>query len=294
VVETQTEQAFQDLNLIFCELTSLLLLSPSASDKQPQRSSSFGLRRVAPYIVRLLNGTPTSRSGLSRPVSAQAYTALLPSIWALANAAISSSPAEEDDEEEDADVLQATLQHALRAPSTSAVKRASAEFVGRLLLLDSERQYHGPLRLAEASEWILHLPKTLWELGGRDPSTSEVIIRVLLRLGQRRARCLTSEVRGCRCVPSGVGLTQHFHQVSTGLLVRLVPFFMVTHATRGQLPGPYSKLPPALRRLMLDTVSKLQDMSEGDDTGATQAVVSATAGTEEAAYWANIRLAITV
>jgi pre-rRNA-processing protein IPI1 len=182
---------------MFCELTSLLLLSPSTSSFKTARQSPSGPRQVAPYIVRLLNGASANGSALARPVPPQAYNALLPSVWALANANLANNMMDED-----SDVLQATLQHALRISSSSATKRASVEFVGRLVLLDTERQYHGDLRLSMQpgalrsliEEWVLHLPKTLWEVVARDPSMSEVIIRLLLRLAQRRARCLTPEV----------------------------------------------------------------------------------------------------
>jgi pre-rRNA-processing protein IPI1 len=64
---------------------------------------------------------------------------------------------------------------------------------------------------------------------------------------------------------------------------------MVTHATRGLLPGPYAKLsPPSLKRLVLDAVATLlcDDRSNGETL--TQAVTSATTKTAEEGYWRSI------
>jgi pre-rRNA-processing protein IPI1 len=64
-----------------------------------------------------------------------------------------------------------------------------------------------------------------------------------------------------------------------------VPYFSITHATRGQILGPYSKLPSpsATRRLALDLVALI-----GDDPALTSAVDAAVLGTEEESYWRNI------
>lgn len=79
----------------------------------------------------------------------------------------------------------------------------------------------------------------------------------------------------------------------TSLRSRLVPYFTITHASRGQLPGPYTRLPTAspIRRLALDVVVTLAMSSAGDES-LSQAVSIATAGTEEAGYWQHLRSAV--
>jgi hypothetical protein len=204
----QVEQAFQDLNILFCELCSLLLLSPSASvprrGTQPISSAASSASNalitghVALYIEGLLAAASNNSIGLARPLTTPAYTALLPSIWALLSSV--DAPSE---------LLEATMQHALSVSSTSGIKRATIQFVGRLVVLQGERGYAGPLCFPThstagttsnlASEWIQHLPKTLWELGSRDLGTSEVVLRILLHLAHRRSRFLSREVSTVLC-----------------------------------------------------------------------------------------------
>lgn len=73
----------------------------------------------------------------------------------------------------------------------------------------------------------------------------------------------------------------------------MVPYFSITHATRGQLPGPYTKLPVAhpLRRLVLDLISTLARLCQGKvtDDGLMVAVSLVTAGTQEADYWVHLQ-----
>ena len=76
----------------------------------------------------------------------------------------------------------------------------------------------------------------------------------------------------------------------------MVPYFSIAHATRGQIPGPYTKLPVAhpLRRLVLDLISTLARLRRGKvtDKGLMSAVSHATAGTQEADYWVHLLLLI--
>jgi hypothetical protein len=85
-------------------------------------------------------------------------------------------------------------------------------------------------------------------------------------------------------------------KVAGGIIARLAPLFTVSHATRGKLSGPYSKLPPALKRLTLDTVFALLTLHGSDVDGADlrEAVASATSGTEDGQYWARLESARTV
>lgn len=146
------EQAFQDLNVIYCELTSLLVLvSDPSGTRDGRRENRFRAPRhrsspclksdfslslqgdlVKSYVIRLLRGDGGSGAQLPRPISAVVYTALLPTIWALLNQRSGQHP-----EKESSTVLAATLDHATRTSSGSAVKRLTVEFVGRLLLVSA-------------------------------------------------------------------------------------------------------------------------------------------------------------
>ncbi|TFK41082.1 hypothetical protein BDQ12DRAFT_678857 [Crucibulum laeve] len=284
--DIKLEQAFQDLNLIFCELTSLLIISAqNGLSQQGRRGKSRHAARsthrfkntlsiqmfaVSAYVIKLLrNGTG---SQVSQPLSPLAYIALLPTIWALLNNPIANH------KETATDVLQATAEHAIKTFSKSPCKRMTIEFISRLILLDSEPQYLGYFRLGRDTaedqkfeDWLLHLPQTLWEVGGGNPSTSEVILRALLRILQRRSTLVN---------PKNV----------VALRSRLTPIFSITHAVRGQILGPYSKLPSSLlRRLALDVCGTVLLICGGNDEGLTAAVDLAVAGTQEESYWAHVQ-----
>jgi len=288
----QVEEIFQDLNLIYCELTSFLVLASSSGDHQAQHprrkrshrrkdanatsatsSPPLQVSRVSDYVVKLLQGeslSGPSQTSLARPITSTAYSALLPTIWSLL-----SSPSQE---ETSGEVLRVVVEHAIKASSSSVVKRSTVDFLARLILLEREAEYSGTFAIGRNSEediklqeWILHLPKTLWELGASHLPTTETILRFLLRLCQRGSALLRGETL-------------------SSLRARLVPYFIITHATRGRLPGPYARLPPtsALRRLVLDVVVTASSGDDGNDA-LKAAVDEAVKGTEVETYWKSVR-----
>ncbi|KAK7694838.1 hypothetical protein QCA50_002026 [Cerrena zonata] len=300
--DIKVEQAFQDLNITYCELTSLLLLvsptptpahvpqypqnsRPTTNGKKPvsaitpARLASLQVDRVHDYVVRLLRGEPplgNIQTGIPRPIAPSVYSALLPTIWALINhAALERSQGERS-------LLVATIEHAVKVSSSSATKRHTVDFLGRVLLLSTIPEYHGPIRIEWSSEegenlgeWLLHLPKTLWELGSNNQASTEVILRLILRLHQRRHPLLCNE------------------HTSTAIRTRLAPYFVIKHATRGKLPGPFAKLPPShLRRLALDVVASLSSDSGGLGNGNAADLIAsvheAVVDVDEQAYWVSV------
>ncbi|KAL6304291.1 hypothetical protein BKA93DRAFT_733535 [Sparassis latifolia] len=285
--EIKLDQAFQDVNLIFCELTSFLVLaSPDASDavhtssrrprakRVPKHAASVSsaplqISRVSEYVVGLLRGdVPSGTAQLPRPITPAAYMALLPTIWSLLSTV---------EEGASGAVLSVLVDHAIKVSSTSAVKRRTIDFLARLILLEREAEYRGAFRVGldpetdkKLEEWIVHLPRTLWELGAGNLATTETILRFLLRLVQRKSCLLRRET-------------------ASSLRSRLVPYFVITHATRGKLPGPFSKLPASspLRRLALDAVVTLT--RDGDDEGLAAVVDEAVVGAPQEAYWRSVR-----
>ncbi|TFY58800.1 hypothetical protein EVJ58_g6185, partial [Rhodofomes roseus] len=175
-------------------------------------------------------------------------------------------------------VLRVLVEHAMKTGSTSAVKRATIDFLGRLVLLEREAEYVGAWRVGRTEaddrrleDWLLHLAQTLWELGASSLPTTESILRILLRLCQRKSPLVRD-------------------QVVFALRSRMVPFFIVNHPTKGRLLGPFARLLSApLRRLVLDVVATL----EGQDTdGLESAVNEAVTGTEEESYWASLSVPV--
>lgn len=141
----QVEQALQDLNLVYCELTSYLLLNGTSHESSTRPSkkrrltsvatsniSQQQIDRVCQYVVKTLKGEGSGQSGsgsaLLRPISATSYVSVLPTVWALLN----NSEAPHVDE-----ILRAVLEHAIKSSSTSAVKKHTIEFLGRLALVSS-------------------------------------------------------------------------------------------------------------------------------------------------------------
>ncbi|KAJ7169975.1 hypothetical protein C8R46DRAFT_219616 [Mycena filopes] len=274
--EIKAEQIFQALNLMFCELTALLVLtSESTSNRrgkrgvQGQRDSKDSLQvqteRVGDHVVQLLRGHSLSTTQLGRPLTSAAYTALLPTIWSLIN---NANPNLLDVSNE---VLQATIEHASKVSSKSALKQTTIEFLARLVLLNTDPQFTGHLNIntgaaQPVAEWVNHLPRCLWELGATNLTATEIIIRLLIVLCQRRTRLANPQI---------IRLLQS----------QLVPYFSITHPTRGQILGPYSKLPSQspVRRLALDLVALI-----GDDSSLSTAVDVAVLSTAEESYWGSI------
>ncbi|KAI0034792.1 hypothetical protein K488DRAFT_77014 [Vararia minispora EC-137] len=245
------------LALAFCALVSLLAL------RRPK--ARMHAQRVAEYVVKTLEG-PGGRDALARPVTPTIYVALLPTVWALLNG------------EDNGDaIVKAVLEHALKVPATSATSPLTIGFVARLVLLETERGYEGKWTLSRNADaalverWVLSLPKTLWELGNANSHTSEAILRLLLRLVQRKSPLAGDKV----CPPSDTS-------------ERLTPFFAMRHPTRGEILGPFSKLhDPYLRRLALDTAAMLVWSGRADQS-LEAAAHSATTGRPEEAYWASV------
>ncbi|KAA1468193.1 hypothetical protein DENSPDRAFT_833423 [Dentipellis sp. KUC8613] len=279
--DMKIEQAFENLNLVFSELTSLLTLSSLPSSKgltprhgKARHASNVSMQKeienVGEYVISLLEGKAASAQSLSRPISAQAYSALLPSIWSLLNSAT------REHEDMSDRVAEAVIDHAIRAPSSSNVKRSTIEFLSRLVLLETEPQYSGSFTtkgrtsiMTKARQWIMHLPKVLWELGANDFTTTEVILRTLLCLYQRHAPLLDDEVGNAICA-------------------RLIPYFVIAHSTRGKLPGPFTKIAfPSLRRLVLDVAATIFILSD-EKPDLDLAIQKTVEGTNQKVYWAEV------
>ncbi|KAK0245760.1 hypothetical protein EDD85DRAFT_1016820 [Armillaria nabsnona] len=273
--DIKIEQAFQDLNLVYCELTSLLVLTSQDTRSRQQRPSKTDRSKlsiqndiVCDYVLRELSSGNVSSNQVARSLTSAAYTSLTPTMWSLINTPSQSSNG----------VFGAVLEHGTVVSAKSALKKPAVDFISRLILMNTDRHYRGHFKIGQISQhvklvdWIVSLPKTLWELGNTDPALSETILRFLLRLLQRQPEVL-------------------HEKISRSLRSRLVPYFVVEHPVRGQIPGPFTKLPhgSAVRRLALDVVATMQSASFTEDK-LCLFVSTAVKDTTEDSYWTSVNL----
>ncbi|KAI0094749.1 hypothetical protein BDY19DRAFT_1038840 [Irpex rosettiformis] len=279
--DTKVEQALQDLNFVFCELTSYLMNTVShqtpAKHLKKRRAvassipyvSLAQIDRVSRYIVKALKGEGIRQgpgSALPRFISTAAYVSILPTVWALLNSS---------DEEHVNEILHATIEHAIYTSSTSAVKMHIIEFLGRLVLLETVPEYCGQFRLSSLpqlhkalEDWLIQLPKTIWELGSQNMNCTEIILHLLLRLIQRNSPLIS-------------------HRISVSISARLMPYFIIVHHTHGKVSGPFSKLPQAsaIRRLVMDLAYSFSTVSCCE--GFEEAVMEGCSKSDRE-YWLSI------
>ncbi|CAE6538203.1 unnamed protein product [Rhizoctonia solani] len=265
-INIKTCEGFQTLNLAYAELVSLHVSRIPPSDTGIRRRNKKGgkpmadgkqVNEVASYVVRTLRGETGSPPGLPSALSLIAYTSLLPTIWALRS---------------ENGVIPATMQYPTSGSGTGnkAVNRAAVEFMGRVILIDSDpRCTEIPgLDNAGVKEWVLGLPRTAWEFGERDLRGTEIVLLILLRMNQRKL---------------------YDHSTLDALRQRLIPFFIFDHAKRGTITGPWTKLPDHLQRLALDVMSSLCHGGGEDAGGLAGAVDRAVGQTTLAEYWVHLR-----
>ncbi|KAF9270293.1 hypothetical protein L218DRAFT_992927 [Marasmius fiardii PR-910] len=259
--DMKVEQSFQELNIQYCDLTSRLVFAtqPKPSSRQhPQGQSKTSLNCSSKQTIRLLDQISQVREYVlrvlrqneevnSRPLTFTAYTSLLPTIWALINVKNPSQGSNKGPPSLD-DVFLALVEHGIHTSSKSGLKKCSTDFIAKLVLLETDPHYRGGFRIPQGTaddddtieEWIIHLPKVLWELGSNNLPATEAILLFLIRILQRRL----PQVHNPRTLLS--------------LQARLVPYFFITHPERGPIPGPYTKLPvftpseTCARRLVLN------------------------------------------
>ncbi|KAF8728472.1 Rix1 complex component involved in 60S ribosome maturation, partial [Rhizoctonia solani] len=265
-INIKTREGLQTLNLAYAELVSLNISRTLPTDSAIRRRNKKGSKprtdgqqidEVASYVVRTLRGEQVgSTPGLPSALSLIAYTSLLPTLWALRS---------------EKDVIPATMQHAASGSGAGHknVKRAAVEFMGRIILINSDPRCTDipSLDNAELMEWVLGLPRTAWEFGEKDPRGTELVLLILLRMNQRKL---------------------YDDPTLNALRQRLIPFFIFDHAKRGTITGPWTKLPDHLQRLALDVMSGLCH-DGGDVRELTNAVDRAVAQTTLAEYWVHVR-----
>ncbi|CAE6405678.1 unnamed protein product [Rhizoctonia solani] len=265
-INVKTYEGLQTLNLAYAELVSLRISRTPPIDTTIRRRNKKGNKsgadgkqvdEVASYVVRALRGEVGSTPGLPSALSLIAYTSLLPTLWALRS---------------EKGVISATMQHATSGSGAGnkGVKRAAVEFMGRIMLINSDPRCTEIPNLdnAEVREWVLGLPRTAWEFGEKDLRGTEIVLLILLRMNQRKL---------------------YDDLTLNALRQRLIPFFIFDHAKRGTVTGPWTKLPDHLQRLALDVMSSLC-YDGGEDVGElTNAVDRAVSQSTLTEYWLHVR-----
>ncbi|ELU37883.1 rix1 complex component involved in 60S ribosome maturation domain-containing protein [Rhizoctonia solani AG-1 IA] len=164
-INIKTREGLQTLNLAYAELVSLNISRTLPTDSAIRRRNKKGSkpRTDGQQIDEVQVG---STPGLPSALSLIAYTSLLPTLWALRS---------------EKDVIPATMQHAASGSGAGHknVKRAAVEFMGRIILINSDPRCTDipSLDNAEVMEWVLGLPRTAWEFGEKDPRGTEVRAR---------------------------------------------------------------------------------------------------------------------
>ncbi|GAA5824040.1 hypothetical protein JCM3770_005133 [Rhodotorula araucariae] len=283
------DERYMALNLAFAELSSLLVLSSSSFSSAAAGASARGkgknvrraaerdgdgvegvvLERVQEWVVQALRGDLTSPAhplGLALPASA--FTALRPTLWALLNQLNHASATE---------VFGAVVAYFARASAGAGgggeAKRASGEFVAWAVLIHSSPAYTAPFTLAPLATqleglsareqkanalalWLAGVPKWLWELGDRREDETELVLNVLLKLVQQ--------------APKGLFPAQTL----VALAPLLAPFFHLSHPARGDLPGPFTRLPADVQARALDLAALLVALDAGAGAGVRTARLS--------------------
>ncbi|KAG8928396.1 hypothetical protein FRC03_012359 [Tulasnella sp. 419] len=272
--DAQVEQHFQDLNLIYCDLISLLFTQHQWSSrsalkrKQDHFDVPRQLHRVREWVSKAIRGQiVSSTQPLGQQLSSTAYLALLPTIWSLLNTRTDTTT-EEDGEKSSGvatdDTWLAILEHFHRAGAMSSGKKLSLQFIGSLVLLQADQQYCGAFKMEtkDIQDWLITLPRILWEINTRDPLCSELIVLVLLRALDR---------------PSLISIS-----TAQVLATQLVPFFYINHPTKGPIFGPWRQFTfdSAVHRLSLQLVKSLQRECGDNALHDLRSAVSSALGAE--------------
>lgn len=147
IIALKSAQVVQEMNVVFCELVSLLTLANVRRDRQPSLPSISPRSRrsiidtplmdqIFRYIISFLRGQGRNELGVGRPLTPGFYTALSPSVWAFLyiSSCGGNLPTNEGGDKGN-DILGALLEHGTKVSATSAVKPLSLRFIAQLILV---------------------------------------------------------------------------------------------------------------------------------------------------------------
>ncbi|RIA91473.1 Rix1 complex component [Glomus cerebriforme] len=254
--DEKAESTLQEMNLIFCELTSFFLMTMKIStlnnkeidsndikksshkkrkrvdDLDSSESQPFWIERVVEYTLHILGFelTHSEKTPMtSSTIKTEHLKALLPTIWSLLYCL-------EDKQES---ILKAIIDYSKRCRSQSS-KRICIEFISKLLTIQEISHSRNSFRIfndtsfaEEIQTWALSLPKLLCELKTNNTEsieTSQKILYVLCDFAKR----------------SGKGIFND--EIMIQIQIALIPFLYVDLPNKGPLFGPFISLPQNLQR----------------------------------------------
>ncbi|POV93962.1 hypothetical protein PSHT_16519, partial [Puccinia striiformis] len=163
---TELRHLLQNLNLMYCDLVSLLaLVKPDCSN-----TVTIQLNQVGSYITRLLANKVISTNSNTGAMQPEAYRGIFPIVWSLLKH----------------DLIQRENSKAERASwaagPNSELKYLGVNFLARLCIMDDlpgcqlacELDVLTPETQDKLRQWMMGLPKLLWQLGTKNPATSHV------------------------------------------------------------------------------------------------------------------------
>ncbi|GAA5837562.1 hypothetical protein JCM11251_002014 [Rhodosporidiobolus azoricus] len=299
----QEEERFLRLNLVFAELSSLLVLSDGEEEgkgkekekkgkgkrerEKKERVEEVVVERVQEWVVAALKGELTTPSHpLGLPLSPSAFSALEPTLWSLLN---------QTDSEKAKEVWEAVLGAFVRGGGgQGGSRREGWVFAARVILLQSDPSYINRFDLSSTfassssssdevdlpkgsmlAKWLATVPKWLWELGVKDEATTELVLTFLLKLAQQGSKGV---------LPSSALFP---------LPPLLTPFFHLLHPSRGSMAGPFCRLSTPVQAKAMDLAVYLASLPGVEDEkgrGLREAVERAVRACEEGDEgWARAR-----
>ncbi|RCH84994.1 hypothetical protein CU098_007486 [Rhizopus stolonifer] len=253
---SKVDDKLQEMNIMLCELTSLFLLArtilqPSATEEPRQKRRKLESEDQVPswaetvvqYVLGVL-GYHEDQDGMTSASSSfrtDHLVSLLPAIWGFLNCLTN---------EESVTLFKATVQYYHTCQPNAASRKVLLDFITRAYMVQSTPSYHGQFMITKDSElarllkeWLLGLPKMLWQLRANHIETSRAILNVMCDIAKRADKDVFD--------------FDTLRQVET----TLVPFFFVQLA-KGPLFGPFRDLPADVQQRALDYVNYLGSPSE--------------------------------
>lgn len=216
--------------------------SERAKGKGKIGQNQWAMEEVADWVVEVLE---PKKDVLAPSLTPEAYSALLPIVWAL----LAQPPClASDDTDIPSHVGSAFISHLIRQGSTSPIREIGEEFLIALILVHEKKYPILPFYIVPQSPlrpmikgWFEGIPKTLFELGTKNQSASERLLRFLLVIGSR-----------------GEGAYEQPYSLIDpatfpSLTPKLAPFWHLQHPSKGSIPGAWTKFNSGeVKRLGLD------------------------------------------
>ncbi|KNZ49948.1 hypothetical protein VP01_467g3 [Puccinia sorghi] len=245
---TELKHLLQHLNLMYCDLVSLLALV------KPDCNNTVAIQQVSHHDSNIDH----------------AFRGIFPIIWSLLRHDLMQRANPKAERESWASrMVEAFIDHLNYLSPTSELKYLGINFLARLcivspLLPPSAQQQTGKSRMDDLPgcqlaceldvlspetqnkirEWMMGLPKLLWQLGAKTPATTHVSGRSSI------PQLVLSFLHRVVSRPM-----MFFHCCFAELGPLLAPFFSSNHPATGRpIPGPYGRLPSSCR-ILADGIS---------------------------------------